>query len=119
MAGESRPVEPRTVTERVIAEIWAGVLGVENVGVEDDFFVLGGHSLMATQVLARVSQRLEVELPLRVLFQTPTVAGLAAAAEAAFATEDGGGAVADALAELEGLSDEEVAALLAEIGESA
>ncbi|HEY0022710.1 MAG TPA: amino acid adenylation domain-containing protein [Longimicrobium sp.] len=115
------PVEPRTVTERVIAEIWTEVLGVENMGVEADFFVLGGHSLKATQVLARISQRLEVELPLRVLFETPTVAGLAAAVEAAVAAADdgGGGAIADALAELEGLSDEEVAALLAEIGEGA
>ncbi|WP_420126162.1 amino acid adenylation domain-containing protein [Longimicrobium sp.] len=110
-------VPPRTVTERVVAEIWTEVLGVENVGVEDDFFVLGGHSLRATQVLARVSQRLEVELPLRVLFETPTVAGVAAAVEAAVAADGGGGAIADALAELEGLSDEEVAALLAEMGE--
>jgi nonribosomal peptide synthetase DhbF len=102
------PVEPRTVTERMIAEIWMEVLGVENVGVEDDFFVLGGHSLKATQVLARISDRLEVELRLRVLFETPTVAGLAAAVEAVI---DG------ALTELEGLSEEEVAALLAEVGE--
>jgi amino acid adenylation domain-containing protein len=103
-------VEPRTATERVVAEIWMEVLGVEKVGVEDDFFVHGGHSLKATQVLARISQRLDEELPLRVLFESPTVAGLAAAVEAA---------VADALTELEGLSDEEVAALLAGIGDEA
>jgi len=108
------PTAPRNPTEEVIAGIWTEVLGVEDVGVEDDFFVLGGHSLRATQVLSRISRALEVELPLRVLFETPTVAGLAAAVEAA-----GGGALADALAELEGLSDEEVAALLAEIGEEA
>jgi amino acid adenylation domain-containing protein len=110
-------VAPRTVTEQVIAEIWTEVLNVENVGVEDDFFVLGGHSLKATQVLARISRMLQVELRLRVLFETPTVAGLAAAVEAAVAADHGGGALTDALAELEGLSDEEVAALLAEMGE--
>jgi nonribosomal peptide synthetase DhbF len=106
----AEPVEPRTVTERVIAEIWMEVLDVERVGVEDDFFALGGHSLKAAQVLARISRRLEVELSLRVIFETPTVAGLAAAVDAE------AGAIADTLAELEGLSDEEMAALLAEIG---
>jgi amino acid adenylation domain-containing protein len=72
------PVAPRTATEEVIAGIWAAVLGVERVGVEDDFFTLGGHSLGATQVLARVARLLEVEIPLRAMFETPTVAALAA-----------------------------------------
>jgi acyl carrier protein len=105
-------VEPRTPTEEVIAGIWSEVLGVERVGVEDDFFLLGGHSLRATQVLSRIARTLEVELPLRVLFESPTVAGVAAAVETA-----GGGALVDAMAELDELSDEEAAALLAEIGE--
>jgi len=86
------------------------VLGVEKVGVEDDFFMLGGHSLRAAQVLSRISRTLEVELSLRVIFETPTVAGLAAAADAE------AGAIADTLAELDGMSPEEMAALLAAIG---
>jgi acyl carrier protein len=74
----------------VIAGIWAGVLGVERVGVEDDFFTLGGHSLGATQVLARIARLLEVEIPLRAMFETPTVAGLAAHVEAAVAAPPAG-----------------------------
>ena len=77
------PVAPRTAGEEVVAVIWAGVLGVERVGVEDDFFALGGHSLGATRVLARIARLLRVEIPLRAMFETPTVAGLAAHVEAA------------------------------------
>ncbi|HEX9939239.1 MAG TPA: non-ribosomal peptide synthetase, partial [Longimicrobium sp.] len=106
------PASPGTPTEEVVAGVWAEVLGRSGVGVDDDFFRLGGRWETAIGVTARVARALEVEVPLRVLFETPTVAGMAAWVEAA-----GGGAIADALAELEGLSDEEVAALLAEIGE--
>jgi hypothetical protein len=68
---------PRTPLEEVIAEIWLETLGVERVGIHDNFFALGGHSLLATRVMARVCKAFEIELPLRVLFEAPTVFALA------------------------------------------
>ena len=74
-------VAPRTVVEEVLAGIWAEVLGVERVGVEDNFFELGGHSLLATQVASSVQRTFGVKVPLRNLFETPTIAALAGAVE--------------------------------------
>jgi amino acid adenylation domain-containing protein len=68
-------VSPRSPTERALAGIWAQVLGLEQVGVHDSFFELGGHSLLATQVVSRVRQALHLELPVRSLFEEPTIAG--------------------------------------------
>ena len=67
----------RTPTEELLAEIWAHVLGVQRIGIHDNFFQLGGHSLLATQVVSRIREAFKVEMPLRHLFETPTVAGLA------------------------------------------
>jgi amino acid adenylation domain-containing protein len=70
-------VAPRTATEAIVADIWMEVLQLEKVGVTDDFFELGGHSLLATQVISRTREVFHVEVPLRLLFETPTVAGFA------------------------------------------
>ena len=81
--GDSRPeleqpfVAPRTPVEEVIAGIWGEVLGLNRIGVHDNFFDLGGHSLVATQVISRMRQALQVEIPLASLFSLPTISALA------------------------------------------
>ncbi|MEW6032839.1 MAG: amino acid adenylation domain-containing protein [Bacillota bacterium] len=76
---------PRTPVEATLAEIWSGVLGVPRVGVHDNFFALGGHSLMAARVIARAHDAFGLELPLSALFRSPTVAELAAVVEESLA----------------------------------
>ncbi|HEX8770501.1 MAG TPA: condensation domain-containing protein, partial [Acidimicrobiales bacterium] len=81
-APSSHRIEARTATEKSMAEIWARVLGLEEVGTDDDFFDLGGHSLLATQDIAQVREEFGTETPLRAIFEAPTVAGLAALVDA-------------------------------------
>jgi len=70
-------VGPRTPVEEILADIWCEVLGLRKVGIRDNFFELGGYSLLAIQVMSRLRTTFQVEMSLRSLFETPTVAGLA------------------------------------------
>ena len=70
-------VSPRTEIEELIAQTWREVLKIENVGIYDNFFELGGHSLLATQIVARLQEAFNKDVPLRVLFDAPTIAELA------------------------------------------
>ncbi|MCP4658511.1 MAG: amino acid adenylation domain-containing protein, partial [bacterium] len=75
---EDGPFEaPRDPIEELLAEIWTAVLEIEQVGAKDNFFERGGHSLLATQVISRIREAFEVELPVQALFEAPTVAELA------------------------------------------
>ena len=74
-------VAPRNPVEEALCEIWAQVLGLDQVGIEDNFFEIGGHSLLATRIISRCRSRFQVEVPLRELFESPTIATLAVLVE--------------------------------------
>jgi FkbH-like protein len=111
---------PRTDLERQLAALWAELLGVASVGVDDNFFDLGGHSLLAVQLLSRVRQIYNADLSLDVVYSKAfTVAELAKAIEVKLIEQTGAGEYSDILAEIEGLSDEEVRALIEQETETA
>lgn len=105
---------PRNAAEEIIAEIWANLLRLERVGVHDRFFELGGHSLLATQVISRVSEAFQIELPLRSLFERPTVEGLALTVTEAWGGEEIVEEIAATWKQVQQLSEQEVAAMLSE-----
>jgi acyl-CoA synthetase (AMP-forming)/AMP-acid ligase II/acyl carrier protein len=78
---DAAAVGPRHAIEEQLAGIWCAVLGIEAVGTRDDFFELGGNSLLAMQICSRIHEAFKVDIPLRCLFETPTVAGLSAELE--------------------------------------
>ena len=110
---ESEYAPPRNEQESKLAEIWQELLGVSAIGIHDNFFDLGGHSLVATQILARLKQDFGATLELNALFQHQTIADLAAAWAEQSQGEDEA-TLAAMLARLEQMSDEEAESQLAE-----
>ena len=106
-------VAPSTPAEELLAEMWARVLKLERVGIHDNFFELGGHSLLATQLISQVRKVFRVELPLRVLFEEPTVSGLLKEIARAWGGMETVEEIARTLKEIDELSEETVKELLA------
>jgi acyl transferase domain-containing protein len=121
---QSHYAVPESETQHIIAGIWRKLLGIEQVGIHDNFFDLGGHSLLATQVVTRLRQAFRVQLPLRSLFESPTVAQLAVAIEQIQPDlKDSGPVITtcndldpenkeELLARIDGLSEEQINSLL-------
>jgi amino acid adenylation domain-containing protein len=110
-----RFVAPRTALERAVAAIWSSLLGVEHIGVHDNFFDLGGHSLLAAQLIARLADVFEVELPLRRLFEAPTIADVTVAIVERQVEQRNKEEVTRMLAELEQLTQDEAQSVLANV----
>jgi acyl carrier protein len=93
---------PRTPVEEKLAQLFADVLAVSRVGIHESFFDLGGHSLLATQLVSRIRRGFEIALPVRALFDTPTVAGIARHVDAAsWAAQKPAASASAAVTELE------------------
>ncbi len=111
MARDAAYEAPKGEGEWLVADVWAELLGVERVGRADHFFHLGGHSLLATRVIARLRSRTTMPVPLRALFEHPTLADFAAACGEAVGGADIWETVAATVREVEAMSDDEAARL--------
>jgi len=110
---EGEHVAPRTDVEERLVRVWKEVLGVEHIGVHDDFFDLGGHSLLVARLVTAIEHEFSVSIPMRDVFEQRDVAGCARIVEAALKSE-ADALMQEALAELGTLSPEEVRALAEE-----
>jgi amino acid adenylation domain-containing protein len=99
---------PRTPTEKMLAKIWAEVLKIDKIGIHDNFFNLGGHSLLATQVMSRIRDAFQIDIPLRALFEQPTVEELAIATMRFSGERISEKELSGILDDLESLSEDEV-----------
>ncbi len=110
-------VAPRTPAEQWLASVWGDLLGAERIGVRDNFFELGGHSLLTTRLVSRVRHSLQIDVPLRLAFEQPTIEAFASA----LAARCGGPDVLDTIVEtflhVQSLSDDETTALLSDMRE--
>lgn len=107
-------IAPRTPVEKVLAQIWAEVMSVKQVGITDNFFDLGGHSLTATRIVARIIQHFQLNIPLRLLFESPTIAAMATLIKAHQENTLDEQAMTKLINELEALSEEEAKQLVDE-----
>lgn len=108
-------IPPRTAIEKTLAEIWCGLLGFKQIGIDDSFFDLGGNSLLATQIISRLRNAFHVEIPLRALFEAPTVAGLATVLNQYLSTRQSPDLIDKALTEIESLTEEQASQLFEKI----
>jgi hypothetical protein len=105
---DTRLVAPRTPIEAALAQMWAHLLGLEQMSIDENFFALGGHSLLAIRAMAHIRDAFQIDLPLRAIFEAPTIAAMAGAIVQQQAVQARPDALADLLAQVEELSEAEV-----------